>query len=241
MHKYSAVIIDDERLARVSLKKKLENIKEIAVIDEAANIKEAIKSINKHNPDLLFLDIQLAEGNGFDLLNKIDYNGKVVFVTAFDEYALRAFELNALDYIMKPVSEKRLEEVIQRLEKYSGGPEKNLHLNFNLDDRIMVPKRDSFRFIKIDSILFIEATGDYTTIHTANNNKYLVNRSMREWEKRLPQRFFYRIHRSYIVFVDAIERLQKLSPNTVNLYIKDVKFALKVGRNYYKNLKKKYG
>ena len=110
-----AIIIDDERLARKELKSLLKDYHEIEIVDECASPEEALKSIEKHNPDLLFLDIQMPEKTGFDLLQELNKSPKVVFVTAFDEYAVKAFEVNALDYLMKPVDPERLKETMVKV------------------------------------------------------------------------------------------------------------------------------
>src|SRR5215210_1211475 len=111
------IIIDDERLARNELKKLLQEYSEIEVIDEAANVQEGIEKIEKHNPDLIFLDIQMPGKTGFDLLEELDRAPKVIFTTAYDEFALKAFEVNALDYLLKPVEPRRLVDAIQKLQQ----------------------------------------------------------------------------------------------------------------------------
>jgi len=115
MHK-KAILIDDERLARNELRKLLQEYPEIEIVDEAANVDEAVKKIKEHTPDLIFLDIQMPGKTGFDLLNELEHTPDIIFTTAYDEYALRAFDVNALDYLLKPIEPKRLAEAIHKME-----------------------------------------------------------------------------------------------------------------------------
>jgi two-component system LytT family response regulator len=190
MKRYSALIIDDERLARFSLSKKLRNFPEINIVGEASGIVSAIKAIEALNPDLLFLDIQLSDGNGFDLLNKIDFNGKIIFVTAYDEYAFRAFEINARDYLLKPVSAERLKNAINRLKSEDQAETFAAVSKFRYNDRIMIEQKNSINFLKIDDIVLINASKSYTIITASTGKKYLISRAIGEWESRLPEEHF---------------------------------------------------
>ncbi|MFC2096380.1 LytR/AlgR family response regulator transcription factor, partial [Bacteroidota bacterium] len=233
-------IIDDEYWARISLKDKLAEFHEIEVIGEADCIPDAIKGINKLHPDILFLDIQLTDGTGFDLINEISYSGKIIFITAFDEYALRAFEINALDYLMKPISPERLETAIKRLDKDEDNTQEFSSLLLKLEDRIMATIRDAIYFIKVDSIVLISASTSYTEILTNNGKKFLTSKSMQEWENRLPPEMFCRIHRSFIINFEHIEKSVKYSSNTALIYMKGLNDPFKLSRSYYKKVKDKY-
>jgi two-component system LytT family response regulator len=182
MKRYSALIIDDENIARFNLIKKLRNFSEIDIVGEASGIASAIKAIEALKPDLLFLDIQLSDGNGFDLLDKIEYSGKIIFVTAYDEYAFRAFEINAQDYLLKPVSVERLKNAIDRLKSEDRKEAFIVVSKFRYDDRIMIEQRNAIHFLKIDSIVQIKASKSYTFIIDKNRKEYLTCRSMSEWE-----------------------------------------------------------
>jgi two-component system LytT family response regulator len=116
-----AIIIDDERLARTELRKLLQDFPEIEIVDEASNAEEGIQKIENHNPDLVFLDIQMPGKTGFDMLSELDHAPQVIFTTAYDEYALKAFEVNALDYLLKPVEPRRLADAVEKLRKISNG------------------------------------------------------------------------------------------------------------------------
>src|SRR5881275_3440711 len=122
-----AIIIDDERLARTELRKLLQKFPEIEIVDEASNAEEGIQKIENHNPDLVFLDIQMPGKTGFDLLSELDHSPQVIFTTAYDEYALKAFEVNALDYLLKPVEPRRLADAVEKLKRSqnNSGQERN--------------------------------------------------------------------------------------------------------------------
>ncbi|MFC2086153.1 LytR/AlgR family response regulator transcription factor [Bacteroidota bacterium] len=239
MKKYTAFIVDDEYWARISLKDKLSEFQEIEIIGEADCIPDAVKGINELQPEILFLDIQLTDGTGFDLINEITYTGKIIFVTAFDEYALRAFEINALDYLMKPISVERLKTAILRLEEKAQKPDKS-KIKYDYEDRFMVTSNSALYFIKISSFVLITASQDYTEILTTENKKYLTSKSMHEWEEKLPKQMFCRIHRSYIVNFEHIEKSVKYSSNTALIYIKGIDEPLKLSRSYYKKVKDRY-
>jgi len=239
MKRYSALIIDDERLARVSLTKKLRNFSEIDIIGEASGIASAIKAIEAFNPDLLFLDIQLSDGNGFDLLDKIDYNGKIIFVTAYDEYAFRAFEINAQDYLLKPISAERLKNAINKLKSEDQRESFTAFAKLKYDDRIMIEQKNSIHFLKIDNIVLINASKSYTVIIDKTGGKYLICRSMSEWESRLPEEHFCRVHRNSIVNFNFIEKTEK-SGNTAVINMVGIPGPVVVSRGYYKLMKARY-
>lgn len=185
----------------------------IDVIGESDSVKSAINVINKLQPDLLFLDIQLYNETGFDLLEKIDFNGNIIFVTAYDAYAIRAFEVNATDYLLKPISQNRLALAIERIK--TRGIDNMAKLRpFNYTDRVLVSSANSLKFVKIEEILCILASGDYTTIMTSGGNEYLVSKPMNEWEIRLPDNYFCRIHRSTIINIEFIEKTEKWFHNS---------------------------
>lgn len=236
-NKTKAIIIDDERLARNALKNKLRYFKEIEVVGEANNVSSAVDAINELQPDLLFLDIQLFNETGFDIFNKVDYSGKVIFITAYDQFALRAFEINAVDYLLKPVSIERLEVAIGRINL-----EKRQEIKenvYNYDDRILVSQLTGMKFIQINNIIYISSSGDYSTVHTKNKD-YLVSKTMNEWEHRLPKNYFIRIHRSFIVNVEFVEKTEKWINYSNLIYLKDIDEPLKISRTYLKKFKDRF-
>jgi two-component system, LytTR family, response regulator len=162
MHK-RAIIIDDERLARNELKKLLGDYPEIEVVDEAANVDEGIQKIEVHNPDLIFLDIQMPGKTGFDLLRELNRTPEVIFTTAYDEYALRAFEVNALDYLLKPIEPKRLADAIHKLEEEDTAEETETTAAVNKtilseSDQVFVKDGERCWFVKLSEIRLFERT-----------------------------------------------------------------------------------
>lgn len=239
MKKLTAVIIDDERLARVSLSRELAGFDEIDIIGEASSIQTAVKVIGKLTPDILFLDIQLSDGSGFDLLDKVEYKGKIVFVTAFDQYATRAFEVNALDYLMKPVSHERVGRVVKRLMEGSQITDHKKAGGFRYDDRIMIEQKKSIHFIKLDSLVCIKAERDYTSLTDCSGRQYLVLENIGEWQKKLPDEHFARIHRNSIINFNFIEKAEKYG-NTAQIFLKNISTPVTVSRGYYKLIKARY-
>lgn len=196
MKTWRAIIVDDEFLARVELAGQLKVFPQVEIIGEAANLEKAYELISSLSPDLVFLDIDLGVNSGFDLLERIDTGFRVIFVTAHNDFAIRAFEVNALDYLLKPVWPDRLGNCIKKLgDPYSGKlPEK---LDFH--DQILVKVRSGSRFIKVTEITCIEACSDYTKIYSSRKFCGLVHHTMKRWLERLPASGFVRVHKSYII------------------------------------------
>ena len=231
-----AIIVDDERLSRIELISMLKHFENIKVIAEADNVDIAINQINELNPDLLFLDIQMPGKSGFDLLDEIEVEAKIIFVTAFDEYAIRAFEVNALDYLPKPVSQERLAKTVDRI--INNSPNKNLPTKkLNYSDRLFLEFGTQMCFLKINEISFISSEGDYSMVNLITGKRGLVSKSMKEWEERLPADFFCRIHRSSIVNTEYIDKIDKYFNNSYKISLKGVKESLIISRRYAKKIK----
>jgi two-component system LytT family response regulator len=239
MRRLTALIIDDERLARLNLRKKLSMYSEIEVIGEASSIEAGIKAIRDLNPDLLFLDIKLSDGTGFDLLNRSEFKGKVIFQTAYDEYACRAFEINALDYLLKPITNERLKHVISTI--ISSENEKNVRniQRFRYDDRIMIEQKKNIHFIKVENIIYIKAEREYTTLFEKGGNEYLVLKPISDWQKELPDEHFARVHRNSIINFNYIERSER-SGNTAKIFLISIPDPISISRGYYKLIKTRY-
>jgi two-component system LytT family response regulator len=240
MNTYRALIIDDERLARVTLSDLLAGFPSIEIIGEAESVADSVNLITRLNPDLLFLDIQLSDGTGFDLLNKINYSGKIIFITAYNEFAIRAFEVNAIHYLMKPVSHKQLGEAFSRLERKDKEKEPAGITNYKYSDRLLLSCGNHLNFIKILSITKITAAGDYTVIHTVDGKEFIDSKTMTEWESRLPENHFLRINRSTIINFDAIEKTEQLSVNLVLITVKGISQPFRISRSYYKKIREKF-
>lgn len=208
-----AIIIDDERLARNELKKLLSEYPEIEVVAEAANASEGIQRIEEFQPDLIFLDIQMPGKTGFDMLAELDRAPHVIFTTAYDEYALRAFEVNALDYLLKPVEPKRLSDAIQKLEhaeeKESEGPETPAVARGTLgeNDQVFVKDGERCWFVKLTDIRLFESVGNYAKVFFGPN-KPLILKSLNALEERLDERVFFRANRKHIVNLRMIEKVE---------------------------------
>ncbi len=211
-----AIIIDDERLARNELKKLLLDFPEIEVIAEAANATEGIEKIEGLNPDLVFLDIQMPGKTGFDMLAELEKSPDVIFTTAYDEYALKAFEVNALDYLLKPVEPKRLADAIQKLhgdeEKDSAVAvnEEGIPINRSLlheNDQVFVKDGERCWFVKLSDIRLFESVGNYAKVYFGPN-KPLILKSLNALEERLDEKVFFRANRKHIVNLRLIEKIE---------------------------------
>jgi two-component system LytT family response regulator len=235
-----ALVVDDERLARKGLIGLLKPYEEIHVVGEARDVKSALAAIEKLQPDLIFLDIQMPGHDGFELLSRMTANPRIIFVTAYDEFAIRAFEVNALDYLMKPVSARRLEQTVQRITQNQPVTVDYLkRLDFN--DRLFLQIDTRMRFVKVSSIVFIAAEGDYSAVTTTEGKLGLVLKSMKEWEFRLPEQHFVRIHRSIIVNIDCIERIEKWFNNSFHIHLKGVPDPLEMSRRSVSRLRERFG
>ena len=208
-----AVIIDDERLARNELKKLLMEFPEIEVIAEAANATEGIEKIDSLNPDLVFLDIQMPGKTGFDMLAELDKAPDVIFTTAYDDYALKAFEVNALDYLLKPVEPKRLADAIQKLHLDDDKEmisEEDIQVNRSMlheQDQVFVKDGERCWFVKLSDIRLFESVGNYAKVYFSSN-KPLILKSLNALEERLDQKVFFRANRKHIVNLRLIEKIE---------------------------------
>lgn len=232
---WKALIVDDERLARIKLRSMLAGFPEIQIIAEADSVSEAIKAVEKTNPEIIFLDIQMPKQNGFDLLEQIETNAKIIFVTAYDEYATRAFEVNALDYLLKPVNPKRLKQTIERFSTESPNPANDVKLKY--DDVLFVNFGRRAAFIKVSEIKCILAANVYSEIYAEDNKKALLHQSLIEWESRLPEKQFVRIHRSTIINLESIERIEKKLNFSFNVYLRGLTEPFAISRRYAAKLK----
>ncbi|MGL6269263.1 MAG: LytR/AlgR family response regulator transcription factor [Chitinophagaceae bacterium] len=208
-----AIIIDDERLARNELKKLLSEYPEIEIVAEAANAAEGIQRIEELQPDLIFLDIQMPGKTGFEMLSELDRSPHVIFTTAYDEYALRAFEVNALDYLLKPIEPKRLSDAIQKLEhieeKEGEGSDMPSTPRGALSefDQVFVKDGERCWFVKLTDIRLFESVGNYAKVFFGPN-KPLILKSLNALEERLDDHIFFRANRKHIVNLRMIEKVE---------------------------------
>jgi two-component system, LytTR family, response regulator len=237
--KLTAIIVDDERLARKELRSLLSEFAEISIIGEAETLTEAVELIHKNKPDVVFLDIQLSNENGFDLLEKVEKTFKLIFVTAFDSFAIRAFEINALDYLLKPVNPERLAKTLERLLEDEDDSKLPLR-KLEYEDRLFLELGERSKFLKVSSIKYISADGDYTQIFTNEGNKHLVGKSLREWEDRLPEKYFVRIHRSTVVNIEFIEKVERWFNRTNQIYLRGITEPFTISRRYSVAIKERF-
>ena len=208
MHR--AIIIDDERLARNELKKLLQDFPQVEVVDEAANAAEGIEKIDLLNPDLIFLDIQMPGKTGFDMLQDLDKAPHVIFTTAYDEYALKAFEVNALDYLMKPIEPGRLADALQKLQQ---ADEKEMSQQNGLrgmlteSDQVFVKDGERCWFVKLSDVRLFESVGNYAKVFFGTN-KPLILKSLNALEERLDEKTFFRANRKHIVNMRMIDKIE---------------------------------
>jgi two-component system LytT family response regulator len=231
---HDAIIVDDERLARRELRRLLEDghADVVRVVGEAESVRTAAELVRTMDADLVFLDVQLAGESGLDLLERLDPTVSVIFVTAFDQYAVRAFEVNALDYLLKPVAPDRLARAVRRLDRRDAAPASPAPLSLGSQDRLFVRFDDRMGFLTVGSIIVIAADGDYSTVHTADGRSARLRKSLREWEARLPSGTFARIHRSTICNLDFVERVEEWSHLSYHLYLRGLREPLLMSRRY---------
>jgi len=207
-----AIIIDDEPLARSLVKEYLQPYKTIELVQECNDGFEGVKAINQHQPDLIFLDIQMPKINGFEMLELIENPPHVIFTTAFEEFAIKAFETHAVDYLLKPFSKDRFDKAIQKLLQQKGNAQQTQAVLESAahspaqSDRIVVKDGGKIRIIPISQIQYLEAADDYVKIFTADGS-FLKKKTMQYFEQLLQPSQFIRVHRSYIINVQLITRI----------------------------------
>jgi two-component system LytT family response regulator len=290
---FRALIVDDERLARTRLRTLLAAHPEITIAGEADSASSAVAEIDRLAPDLVFLDIQMPGASGFDVLDQTEHTFAVVFVTAFDEHALRAFDINAVDYLLKPVTAPRLAQSIERVRRAalsaeagggkglgpgtgqggSGGPGAMMFEGgangvnggaagsglgaggtdegvrpegeagsggpgLTYQDHLFVNTGGRARFVKISSIVYISAAGSHSEVVTADGRRALLPKPLREWEARLPTAHFARIHRSTIVNLGFVERMEQSFNYTYEVFLRGIQTPLALSRRYAVRLKR---
>jgi two-component system LytT family response regulator len=242
----SAIVVDDERLARRELIRLLGVHPEIAISGEASSVDEAAALVGAVDPDVVFLDIQMPRRSGFELLDAAEVRGRVVFVTAHDVHALRAFEVNALDYLLKPVHPARLATTIARLLAAEPGfaapapaagpaPAPAGEGRLELDDHLFLPAGRAARFVRVRTIVCIRGAGDYSELALADGKQLLSARSLKEWAARLPPAFV-RVHRSAIVNLDHVERVER-EGNDLRLHLRGSAEPVPLSRRHAQRLR----
>jgi two-component system, LytTR family, response regulator len=234
---WKAVIVDDERLARNKLRQMLAAYPQIEVVGEADGVEESLKVFERQTPDVVFLDVQMPGESGFELLSKAECRFKTIFVTAFDEYAIRAFEVNALDYLLKPIKSERLARAIERLATGTTEKEKFSRPPLEYDDHLFLTIGDYSRFVKVNEIKCIAAADIYSEVYMTDGAKLLTTKSLSEWAERLPQKHFLRIHRSTIINIEHVEAIKKWFNYSYQVQVRGITEPFVMSRRYAAKLK----
>jgi two-component system, LytTR family, response regulator len=207
-----AILIDDERLARQELRNMLADYPEIEIVDEASNVQEGLEKIDLHNPDIIFLDINMPGKTGFDLLQELDRSPFVIFTTAYDEYAVKAFEVNALDYLLKPIDPKRLADAIHKVSEQVNKEHQSIQEaaqrgKLGEEDQVFVKDGERCWFVKLGDIRLFESVGNYAKVFFGNN-KPLILKSLNALEERLDEKVFFRANRKHIVNLRLVDKVE---------------------------------
>ena len=215
-----AIVVDDSRLARNELKRLLKEFDNIVVIGEAANAEEALEKIEKEKPDIVFLDIQMPGKDGFGLLEELEFIPEVIFTTAYDEYAIKAFEYNALDYLMKPVDKDRLSAAVsktaEKIRKATDGDDDD---KMTIDDQVFVKDGERCWFVNLTDVRLFEVDGNYTKIHF-EQNRPMIPRTLNYLESRLDPKTFFRANRQQIVNLKWVEKIEPWFSGSIKIYLK---------------------
>lgn len=245
MDKIKAIIIEDEELGRELIKNYLKDQEGIDIIAECENGFEGIKVIQDMKPDLVFLDIQMPKLNGFEMLEILDERPEIIFTTAYNQYAIQAFELNAVDYLLKPFSKDRLLDAVdkakQRIKQNLPQTEKIRNLvQQPLDEiveRVVVKSNNKIHVIPVEKIRYLEAQDDYVMIYTLDG-KHLKQATMKYFEEHLNPKDFMRVHRSYIIRLDQVVQLEPYGKDNYIAKLKDGP-SVKISKNGFRSLKDK--
>jgi two-component system LytT family response regulator len=211
---------------------------EVQVVGEAASVDEAARHLARAEPDVVFLDIQMPGESGFDLFARATVTSRVIFVTAHDAHALRAFDVNALDYLLKPVVPARLAESLARLRDQASAPV--AARRFEIGDFVFLPVDGRSRFIRVNQIVAVAAAGDATEVSTSDGGRGRVPRSLKAWEERLPAKQFVRIHREAIVNLQFVDRIEEWSHDAYQVYLRGRAEPLTLSRRYASRLKARF-
>jgi two-component system LytT family response regulator len=219
-----ALVVDDENKSRITLIKSIEKYtSDIEIVGDAASVVEALKKIKELQPDLLFLDVQLPDGSGFDILELLpNLNFKIIFVSAYDKYAIDAFKFSAIDYLLKPVEPDLLIRAIEKSKKEDKLQSMEGKLNVLLSNRkniekIALPSSNGLELVKVNEIIYCQADSNYTLFHLLDGQKILVSRSLKEYDEILSSQGFYRIHQSYLIKLSFVKKYLKGEGGTVIL------------------------
>lgn len=245
---YKTLIVDDEPLARLRMQKLISDYPlSFEIIGEADNGEQAVEKINTLRPELIFLDIQMPELNGFEVLQQLSYFPKVIFCTAFDEFALQAFDSNCIDYLVKPLTKERFAKSVEKLNQFNGN---SAELNLNKiieqfsqenkkNDATTIPVKvgDRIIFVRLDEVAYFQADEKYVSLHTKHAKSYILDSSLKKLEGKIPSHFI-RVHKSHIVNKNLLKEIRKHFNNRFVLILDDYsQTKITSGRSYYAEIK----
>jgi two-component system, LytTR family, response regulator len=241
----TCLIVDDEKLARELLREYIAGFPEIEIISEAAKGTEAVEKINKLKPDLIFLDVQMPGMNGFDVLEEIDYEPYIIFTTAYDQYAIKAFEKNAVDYVLKPLDEERFRIAVNRALKRKTSEHSNIEELLrsvkaggkNFETHIFVQKSEKLFNLPVEEIVYLEASGDYTVI-TTKNDQFVSSSGIGKLEEIMDPDTFIRVHRSTIINLNYLKEIERHFNGGMVVKMQSGK-SFPVSRTYAKLIRKR--
>jgi two-component system LytT family response regulator len=228
-----ALVVEDSRLAREGLVRMLQQFPELALVGQADHPQTALQLINEHKPEVIFLDIHMPGESGFDLLEKLDYTPRIIFTTAYSEYAIRSFDYHAVDYLLKPISQERLEKAVQKL--FATASEANVQPGLDINSQIFVKDEEQCHLVPLVSIRYIESCKNYVRIYFGDQ-KAFIKKSLNQVEARLPGRYFFRANRQFIVNLQAIVAIEEAISDGFLLTMNDGK-EIEVSRRNALSLK----
>ena len=214
-----AIVVDDSRLARNELKRLLKDLDSVNIIGEAANAMEAKEKIETDKPDLVFLDIQMPGKNGFELLEELEFIPEVIFTTAYDEYALKAFEYNALDYLQKPVQLDRLVGAIDKVTERQQAKSETSEDRMTEQDQVFVKDGEKCWFVQLSNVRLFEVDGNYTKLFF-DEHKPMIPRTLNYLESRLDPKTFFRANRQQMINLKWVERIEPWFSGSIKIYMK---------------------
>ncbi|MDZ4716477.1 MAG: LytTR family transcriptional regulator DNA-binding domain-containing protein [Cytophagales bacterium] len=241
----TCLIVDDEKLARELLREYLEDFAQISILGECEKGNEAVEKINKLKPDILFLDVQMPGMNGFDVLEEVDHEPYVIFTTAYDQYAIKAFEKNAVDYLLKPLDPERFRSAVNRALKRKtvekGTMEELLQTirsdNRSFESHIFVQKSEKLFNLPVEEIVYLEASGDYTVI-TTKSDQFVSSSGIGKLEEIMDPDVFIRVHRSTIINLNYLKEIERHFNGGMVVKMQSGK-SFPVSRTYAKLIRKK--
>ncbi|MBI1223313.1 MAG: response regulator [Bacteroidetes bacterium] len=240
---FSTIIVEDSDIYRKVLEEIVRSNKDLDLIASTGDFEEAKVILETMIPDLILLDIEIGSMTSFDLIPFINPQCRIVFVTSHPDYAVKAFEISAVDYLVKPVTMERLNQAINRFKITLEGGNKDAGVSeekFSMDQRVMVADDDRYTLIEVARIMYIEALGNYVQLFTGPETRLVTYGSIKNWVNRLPAKHFFQIHRSTIINLEFLERIEKYTNDTGRAYLKGKTEPLEISRNYFSLMKKTF-